>query len=275
MSEDAAPLRGRTVAVPESRQLEVLAALLESRGAIVVRCPLVAIKDAEDERSVVAWIERFSADPPAVVILYTGEGVDRLAGYAERAGLKDRFVAALARTRTLTRGPKPKRALRGLGLAPTLEAPEPTTDGIVAALEPLPLEGRRIGVQLYGTEPVPALTRYLASRRAEADCVAPYTYATAADDASVEALIRRLSRHDIDAITFTSSAQVDRLRQVAAKCGLGDALAQGLAAACVAAVGPVVRAELEAAQIRVDAVPEQSFHMKPLVNALIEALARR
>lgn len=271
MSGELPPLRGRTIAVPESRQLEVLAALLENRGAHVVRCPLVAIKDAEDERSVVAWIERVIADPPTAVVLYTGEGVDRLAGYAERAGLKERFAAALARTTTLTRGPKPKRALRGLGLAPTLEAPEPTTDGVIAALEALPLEDRRVGVQLYGTEPVPALTDYLASRCSEADYVAPYTYADAADDAQVAELIDRLDRRDIDAIAFTSSAQVERLRKVAAERGLEDALARGLASARVAAVGPVVRAELEAAGIRVDAVPELSFHMKPLVNALIES----
>ena len=35
------PLTGRTVAVPEARELQVVAALLERRGARVLRCPLV------------------------------------------------------------------------------------------------------------------------------------------------------------------------------------------------------------------------------------------
>ena len=35
------PLTGRTVAVPEARELQVVAALLERRAARVLRCPLV------------------------------------------------------------------------------------------------------------------------------------------------------------------------------------------------------------------------------------------
>ncbi len=43
-----ATLRGRTVAVAESRELEVFASLLERRGARVLRYPLVTILDAPD-----------------------------------------------------------------------------------------------------------------------------------------------------------------------------------------------------------------------------------
>ena len=43
-----APLRGRTIAVAESRELEVLAGLLERRGARILRYPLVTILDAPD-----------------------------------------------------------------------------------------------------------------------------------------------------------------------------------------------------------------------------------
>jgi uroporphyrinogen-III synthase len=39
-------LAGRTVAVPEARELEVVSALLERRGVRVLRCPLEAIRDA-------------------------------------------------------------------------------------------------------------------------------------------------------------------------------------------------------------------------------------
>ena len=38
-------LQGKTIAVPEMRELEVFSALLERRGAKVVRCPLVTIYD--------------------------------------------------------------------------------------------------------------------------------------------------------------------------------------------------------------------------------------
>jgi hypothetical protein len=40
----------------------------------------------------------------------------------------------------------------------------------------------------------------------------------------------------------------------------------------VAAVGPVVRDELASAGVRVDATPEQSYFMKPLVTSLCALL---
>lgn len=263
------PLTGRTVAVPEARQLDVLASLLEKRGATVLRCPLVSIVDAADERPVVDWIRRLIEAPPDLLILYTGEGVRRLAAFAGRAGLERQFTDALSRSRKLTRGPKPRQALRGLGLAPDIEAPAPTTDGIIAALSELALEGARVGVQLYGTEPNEQLLDYLADRRATVDCVAPYEYASAADDEQVVDLISRMSRGDVDAIAFTSKSQLDRLRKLASRRGLGTGLAEGLRRTRVAAVGPVVADELEGAGIRVDAMPAESFHMKPLADSLV------
>jgi uroporphyrinogen-III synthase len=271
MTDDAEPLRERVVAVPESRQLEVLASLLERRGARVLRCPLVTIKDTDDEPAVAAWLERAIESPFALLIFYTGEGVDRLVGFAERAGLQAQFLSALQAMPTLTRGPKPKRALRALGISATIEAPEPTTAGIVRALGALPLEGRRIGVQLFGAEPAEALVEHCVQRRIETDFVAPYRYATKADEEDVAELIRKLARNEIDAIAFTSTAQVERLADVAKERGLEAELARGLGAARVAAVGPVVAAALDARGVRVDAVPEESFHLKPLVNALIAA----
>ena len=267
------PLRGRSVAVPENRQLDVLAALLEKRGATVLRCPLVSIRDAGDRKAVIAWIERLIDLPPDLLILYTGEGVNRLVGFARRAGLDERFVAALAQTRKLTRGPKPRQALRGLGLAPDIEAPSPTTDGIIEALADVELDGARVGVQLYGQEPNEQLLAHLAERHADVDCVAPYTYASESDDGRVVSLIDRMQRGEIDAIAFTSKSQIDRLRRVAARHGLDEALAAGLQRARLAAVGPVVAAELEAAGHRIDAMPAESFHMKPLADALAALFA--
>jgi uroporphyrinogen-III synthase len=272
---DSDALSGRIVAVPETRHLDVLASLLEKRGASVLRCPLVSIKDAADERPVLAWIDRVIGAPPALLILYTGEGVNRLVGFAERAGLRERFVAALAATRTLTRGPKPKRALRALGLEPAIEAPQPTTAGIISALAPLDLKGVEVGLQIYGTEPNAELLAYLANRGAAVDAVAPYVYASAADDERVLDLIARMYRREVDVIAFTSKSQLDRLRKLAADRGLTDDLDRGLRATKVAAVGPVVAAELAAAGVRIDTMPAESFHMKPLVNEIAALFSGR
>src|SRR5258707_13307882 len=113
------PLEGRTAALAEGRQLEELARMLESEGAIALRCPLVSILDAPDPGPVVAWLGDLAADRFGYVVLMTGEALRRLLGFAEREGLREPGGAALARTKTVTRGPKPVRALREIGVKPT------------------------------------------------------------------------------------------------------------------------------------------------------------
>src|SRR5262245_11224713 len=101
------PLQGRTVALAEGRQLEELARLLEAEGAVPLRCPMIGILDAPDEGPVLDWIGELIADRFGIVVLMTGEAVRRLLGFADRAGRRQAFVAALGRTRTIVRGPKP------------------------------------------------------------------------------------------------------------------------------------------------------------------------
>ena len=132
--EDNRPLAGRRIALVEHRELDRLGHMLEELGAETLRCPLVAIADTPDPAPVRAWIERAIAKPFDDLVLMTGEGLRRLRGAAERAGLETGFRDALGRMRTITRGPKPARALREIGLSPGLRAATPTTDGVIAAL---------------------------------------------------------------------------------------------------------------------------------------------
>src|SRR5437763_11257309 len=113
------PLQGRTVALAEGRQLEELAQLLEKEGATTLRCPMFSILDNPDQEPVLAWIRELLAGRMSLVVLMTGEALRRLLGFAERACLREEFVAALGRTRTLTRGPKPVKALKEISLTPT------------------------------------------------------------------------------------------------------------------------------------------------------------
>ena len=273
MNQSAAGNGRPVVALPETRQLNVLAELLERRGASVVRCPMVAILDSPDADSVVGWIRRFIDDPMDLLIIYTGEGVERLLKFAARAELKDEFIAALARTRKLARGPKPGRALRRVSLKPEIVACAPTTDGVIETLNSLTLVGARVGVQLYGRDPNDTLMNYLTPRSGTVDCVAPYVYASEVDDVQVTDLIGRMSAGEIDAIAFTSKSQVDRLRKLARRSGLGQALDTALAEMTVAAIGPVVAEQLRGVGVRVDVMPQKAWFMKPLVTELTRTLA--
>ena len=268
-------LAGRRVALPETRELDVLATLLERRGAQVLRCPMVAILDTPNVEAVRDWLNAFIDHPPEDFVILTGEGIRRLVGFAERHGRREAFVAALARTRKIARGPKPGRALRELGLSSDLVGIAPTTEGVIQTLGESDLAGRRIAVQLYGEEPNLRLREYLHARGAKVSCVAPYVYASAADAERVRDLIDHLAAGRVDAIAFTSTPQYRRLAQVAQDSGRTEVLSAALARVCVAAIGPIVAQDLAAAGVRVDVMPEGGFYMKPLVSALVAALDRR
>lgn len=260
----------RTIAVPEARELDVFAAMLERRGATVVRCPLVAIVDAPDPQPVLAWIRQFIAGAFDDLILLTGEGLRRLLACIDRhePALREEFVGALGRVRRITRGPKPARALRELGLKPDIAAREPTTAGVIDALRELDLRGRRMAVQRYGTAPNVALESFLDAAGAQVTTVAPYAYADAAADSAVLELLNRMAAGEIDLIAFTSSPQVERLFAV----GSSELVRRALERTAVAAVGPVVADALRRRDIAVKLMPEDSFFMKPLTAAMERAV---
>ncbi|TXH04194.1 MAG: uroporphyrinogen-III synthase [Nevskiaceae bacterium] len=270
-------LRGRVIAVPESRELDVFAGLLTRRGAQVLRCPLVSILDAHDPRPVLAWVDAFCAGECDDLVLMTGEGLRRLLSCISRhlPALRPLFVDELARVRKFARGPKPVKALRELNLNAEIMVSPATTAGVIAALRAAgDLRGRVVGVQNYGGEPNPPLTDFLRDAGATVREVAPYVYADAAADREVLALIERLSHGGLDAIAFTSQSQVERLFKVAAAAGREAELAAGLGRTLVAAVGPVTAAGLTQHGIAVDAVPADAYFLKPLTQLLVQKLAR-
>lgn len=266
------PLANRTVALAEGRQLEELVQMLEKEGATALRCPMLSILDAPDDQPILAWLESLRAGAMDWVILLTGEGVRRLLACAERHGLRDACVAALAKTRTITRGPKPGKAMKEVGLTPTLIAQAPTTDGVIASLRSVPLHGLTVGVQLYNHSN-PPLEQFLRDAGARPVTVQPYIYAPASDAERVVEMFQAMADGKVDAIVFTSSPQIDRLFQVADDRQANDLLRQGLAKTLVAAVGPIVAESLHKRGIEVQVCPEQGFVMKNLVTQLKRKMA--
>jgi len=100
--------------------------------------------------------------------------------------------------------------------------------------------------------------------------VAPYRYADGPAAAAIDGLLRELESGGVDAIAFTSKAQVERLFAAANP----ERVRAALAATHVAAVGPVVAATLAARGVAIAATPQSSWFMKPLAAALSERLAR-
>ncbi|HEY7771751.1 MAG TPA: uroporphyrinogen-III synthase [Marinagarivorans sp.] len=267
---DELPLKDWLVAVPESRQLDVLNDMLTVRGASTLRCPLVSIHDAPNDADIQAWLTTFCRTDFDDFIILTGEGIRRLTGFAERFGIKDDWVAALARVRKIARGPKPASALRPLQLKPDVLAVAPTTEGVIATLASEDLAGRKMAVQLYGEEPNHKLQDFLRERGAELSLVAPYIYASDSESSAVSSLIDKLIAAEIDVLVLTSIVQVKRIMAVAKQEGREEAALQGLRQTHIAAIGPIVAEQLNGLNIPIAVIPEDKFFMKPLVRKLVD-----
>jgi uroporphyrinogen-III synthase len=273
-SKTNGPLYGRRIALPETREAERLALMFRQQGAETVSCPLVSIVDAADPAPLQAWLRRFVDTPFDDLILLTGEGLRRLCAVAARSGFEQAFRDALAKPRKMTRGPKPARALRELGLTPDLRAEEPTTEGIIKLLEQDDLHDRRVGVQLYPGASN-RLVDFLGNAGATPDPVVPYAYASQAEDERVAALIDEMAAEQIDVIAFTNAPQIKRLFDVAQASARVEKLRAALQKTIVAAIGPVVSAELERRGITATIMPHGgSYFMKPMVSAIVAATSR-
>ncbi len=268
-------LAGRRIALPEHRELDRLATMLEAEGAATVRCPLMAILEAPDPAPIESWLRALAAGRFDDVIFLTGEGVTRLMDAAGKAGIADQTRIALGKARKITRGPKPARALHEFGLTVDIPSPTPTSAGVMDGLRGYVLAGRQIGLQLFGDDPNRDLTSFLEQKGASVFPVAPYRYAPAADDERVVDFIDRVGRGEIDAIAFTAAMQIDRLFQVAKRHGGEAALQTSLARIHVAAVGPIVAEALVRSGVRVDTVPARQFFMRRLTQSMAESLGPR
>jgi uroporphyrinogen-III synthase len=260
-------LINRTIALAEGRQLEELVLMLEKEGATALRCPMLSILDAPDDAPILAWLDRLQAGAFDWVILLTGEGLRRLLACADRHARRDAVVAALLKTRTLIRGPKPGRALKEVGLTATMIAQTPTTDGVIASMRSLDLQGLTIGVQLYN-ESNPPLDQFLRDAGATPIMVQPYVYAPDSDTERIGWLFQQMADGQVDAIIFTSSPQIDRLFDVADERKATPLLLKGLAKTLIAVVGPLVQENLHKRGVKVQLCPEQGFVMKNLVQQL-------
>jgi len=267
MSEKA--LSGLAILVPESRELDLFASMLEAEGGGVLRCPLVKILDLEDTGDAERWITEAIEIRFDDIIWLTGEGLRRLLAIAGRMNKGVAFAAALGRARNITRGPKPARALREIGLAPSLTAGTPTSQGVLDTLSAHDLTGRTIGVQLYPGDGAMPLLAELQARGAQIRPVTPYRYVSEAQNEAVADVIRTLAAGDIGLVVFTATPQVERLFQVARQSGLEKELVAGLGRTPIAAIGPVVEGTLRQHGIEPALMPQSSFHLKPMLRAIM------
>lgn len=269
-------LNGYRILILETREEAQLSKLLAEQGAEVVQCPMFTIHDAPDPAPVEAWIRRAIDRPLDDLVLMTGEGLRRIMKLARARGLDQAFVAALAGSRKFTRGPKPGKALREVGLEVQQTTEKPTTEGVIEMLGRLDLKGRRLGLQLYPDKDHSALIGALAAQGAAVDSVLPYAYDSKAADANIVTAIDDMAAGRIDSVALTNLGQVRRLIEAAKAHGSEAKLRSGFDRTLIASVGPAVSGELAAHGLRTDVSPaDEAYFMRPLISAMAAALAEK
>jgi len=266
---------GLRVLVLESRRARELASIVSSYGGEPVIAPSMREVPLESNTDAVSFADALDRDEFDIVILLTGVGTRTLVAAVERArGSSTRLIEALRRTRVAARGPKPVAALRELGVAAWVTAPEPNTwRELVAELDAhaheRPLRGARVAVQEYGA-PNLDLVAALEQRGAAVARVPVYQWALPEDLEPLRAAVDAIADGNIDVVLFTTGTQIVHLLRVAESMGKRDRVALGLRGTVVASIGPTTSEELRQQGVDVDFEPTH-----PKMGFLVREAAQR
>ena len=261
----------------ESRRAEEIAKLIATYGGKPISAPAMREVPLESNNEAKEFTRHLLQGEFDLVIFLTGVGTRALVAIAETLCSREQFVAALRKTKILARGPKPVAALRELGLAPTLIAPEPNTwhevlqtlDRAARENPELALRGRRVAVQEYGISNKELLAA-LEERGARVTRVPVYQWALPEDTGPLRAAIESLTNGGIDVVLFTTGVQVEHLFQLAAEITSENILRGGLQRAVLASIGPTTSEALRGHSLTPDLEPSH-----PKMGFLVKEAAEK
>lgn len=115
-------MRGKTVAILESRFGEQLADLVSKRGGHPLRAPALAEVPDVDTPFVANLVAELKSDPAKIAIFQTRVRTHALFRATDSLGLTGNFLALLAQMVVVARGPKPTAARRSRGVRIDLSA---------------------------------------------------------------------------------------------------------------------------------------------------------
>jgi len=261
-------MRGKRIAILESRLGKELAGLVAKRGGIPVHAPALSELPDLDPKAIAALVDSLKKNPARLFIFQTGVGTRALFAATDSLGLSDVFSAFLEKAIVCVRGPKPTGALRARKVRIDRSAADPfTTREVLDSLKDLPLQGERVIVQRFGTLNV-ELDRALQARGAEVSEIPTYRWSLPKDTEPLENLVAELLGGTIDAVAVTNAEQVRNLFAVGkVTVALKDAMNRTV----VASIGPVASAALREAGVNVS-VEASPPKLGPLLDALEAAL---
>ena len=254
VSAQAPSFQGLTVLVLESRRSREMAALVSTYGGRPVVAPALREVPLESNPEALVFADALVRGEFDCVILLTGVGTRALLDVVERARSRETFVAALAKTKVVARGPKPLAVLRELKVPAWVAAPEPNTwRELLTALDATgtSLDGLRVAVQEYGVSN-PDLLQGLEARGARVTRVPVYRWALPEDVAPLRSAVSSVAGGEIDVVIVTTATQAVHLFQVAETMSQASAVREGFRRMVVASIGPTTTEALRHQGVAVD-----------------------
>ena len=260
-------MKGKRVALLESRLGREMADLVARRGGVPVHAPALAELPDLDPAAIRALVESLVREPARLFVFQTGVGTKALFAVTDQLGITDDLLRSIASSVVAVRGPKPTGALKARKVRIDRSAADPfTTREILASIADVDLTGAKVVVQRFGSRNV-ELDRALEARGAAVIEIPTYRWSLPADLAPLQELAGALERGEIDAVVFTNAEQLRNFLKVApeAKAALDRTL--------VASIGPVASAALREAGVGIglEASPPK---LGALMAALEAALSR-
>jgi uroporphyrinogen-III synthase len=260
-------MRGKHIAVLESRLGKQLAELVAQRGGVPFHAPALAEVPDLDAGKIAALVHSLEARAAKLAVFQTGVGTKALFNATDSLGLTDRFLQFVSGMIVAARGPKPTAALRARGVRIDRSAADPfTTREVLQCIQDVPLKGERVIVQRYGVANA-ELDHALVARGAEVIEIPTYRWSLPEDTRPLAELIGKLERGEMQAVVFTNAEQARNLFLVSENLNKTEVLRSALNRTLIASIGPVASAALREAGVKVGL--ESS---PPKLGALLAAL---
>lgn len=263
-------LAGLRVCSFESRKQTEMRLLIEKHGGTATLAASMREIPLETNTAAFEFSRALFAGEIDVVILLTGVGTRALAECIATRHSHAEFLAALARTTIVVRGPKPASVLREWKVRIDHLVPEPNTWRDLLALidRELPIAGKRVAVQEYGASNA-QLLEGLRQRDAAVRAVPVYRWDLPVDLGPLEQAIRETVAGRFDLLLFTSAQQLNHVLEVASRLGLRDAWMRAARKTVIGSIGPTASENCRELGLEPDFEPEH-----PKMGHLLLSAAR-
>jgi len=250
-------LESLTVVSFESRRAREIAELIRRHGGEPIVAPSMREVPLDENRVPLEFFKELEAGAIDAVVLLTGVGTQTMVAAAEAYYRRERIVSLLSSVPLIARGPKPVAVLREWNLRIDHRAPEPNTwRELVQMLdaEQVPLAGRTIAVQEYGT-PSPELCSALEQRGATVVRVPVYRWTVPEDISPLEDAVRRTVAGEFDVLMFTSAFQLTSVLTIAERLGVRNEWLSAAQRCLIASIGPTASEALRDEGLQPDLEP--------------------